>query len=47
MHDMPVVRNDEADSEVLDGERSVVWEQARSKLFSAIAFMEYCVEEDS
>lgn len=42
MHDLPAVRGEEVDAEVLDGPRSLVWEQARHKLFSAMAVMEWC-----
>lgn len=42
MHDLPAVRGEDVDNEVLDGPRSLVWEQARYKLFSAMAVMEWC-----
>jgi ornithine carbamoyltransferase len=42
MHDLPAVRGEEVDSEVLDGPRSLAWTQAENKLFSAMAVMEWC-----
>jgi ornithine carbamoyltransferase len=43
MHDLPAVRGDEVDKEVLDGPRSIVFRQARYKLFSAMAVLEWCI----
>ena len=40
MHDLPAVRGDEVDSEVLDGPQSIAFRQAKYKLFSAIAILE-------
>jgi ornithine carbamoyltransferase len=42
MHDLPAVRNEDVDDEVLDGERSLAWVQAQHKMFSAMAVMEWC-----
>ena len=44
MHDLPAVRGDECASSVLDGPRSIVWAQARQKLYSAMAVLEWCME---
>lgn len=40
MHDLPAHRGDEVTGAVLDGPRSLAWEQARMKLYSAIAVLE-------
>lgn len=41
MHDLPAHRGDEVTGEVLDGPRSVAWDQARMKLCSAMAVLEW------
>jgi ornithine carbamoyltransferase len=50
MHDLPAVRGEDVDDEVLDGPRSLAWVQAQHKMFSAMAVMEWCgagvVEEE-
>ncbi len=43
MHDLPAVRGEDCDSEVLDGGQSIAFEQARQKLFTAMAILEWCV----
>jgi ornithine carbamoyltransferase len=40
MHDLPAHRGDEVASEVLDGPRSLAWEQAGMKLYGAMAVLE-------
>lgn len=40
MHDLPAHRGDEVTGEVLDGPRSLAWEQARMKLYGAMAVLE-------
>lgn len=40
MHDLPAHRGDEVSGEVLDGPRSLAWDQARMKLYGAIAVLE-------
>ena len=42
MHDLPAVRGDDVTSEVLDGARSLAWRQARYKMWSAMAVLEWC-----
>lgn len=42
MHDLPAVRGEDVDDEVLDGPRSLAWVQAQYKMFSAMAVMEWC-----
>ncbi|MBB4634037.1 ornithine carbamoyltransferase [Longimicrobium terrae] len=42
MHDLPAVRNEDVDDEVLDGERSLAWVQAQYKMWSAMSVMEWC-----
>jgi ornithine carbamoyltransferase len=42
MHDLPAVRNEDVDDEVLDGPRSLAWVQAQHKMFSAMSVMEWC-----
>jgi ornithine carbamoyltransferase len=50
MHDLPAVRGEDVDDEVLDGPQSLAWIQAQHKMFSAISVMEWCaagvVEDD-
>jgi len=46
LHDLPAVRGEEAAVEVLNGPQSLVWRQARHKLFSAMAIMEWCLSGD-
>ncbi len=41
MHDLPAHRGDEVGGSVLDGDRSIVWEQARMKYGSAVAILEW------
>ncbi len=43
MHDLPAVRDAEVDADVLDGPKSIVLRQARYKLFSAMAVLEWCI----
>ncbi|MEV6596763.1 ornithine carbamoyltransferase [Actinoplanes sp. NPDC051346] len=43
MHDLPAHRGEEVDAEVLDGERSIAFVQARHKLHSAMAVLEWAV----
>lgn len=43
MHDLPAVRGEEVDAEVLDGPQSVAFRQAHYKLFSAMAVLEWCI----
>lgn len=41
MHDLPAHRGEEVSGEVLDGPRSIAWAQARMKLSSAMAALEW------
>jgi ornithine carbamoyltransferase/carbamoyltransferase len=43
MHDLPAHRGDEVSGSVLDGNRSIVWNQAAMKLTSAMAILEWCM----
>jgi ornithine carbamoyltransferase len=43
LHDLPAVRGEDVDSDVLDGPQSLVWRQARHKMFSAMAVLEWCL----
>ena len=42
MHDLPAVRGDDVVDEVLDGPQSIAFRQARHKLTSAMAVLEWC-----
>ncbi|HEX8243600.1 MAG TPA: hypothetical protein VF541_08895 [Longimicrobium sp.] len=42
MHDLPAMRGEDVDDEVLDGARSLAWVQAQHKMFSAMSVMEWC-----
>ncbi len=43
MHDLPAHRGDEVDAEVIDGPQSIVFQQAKNKLYSAMAALEWCM----
>jgi ornithine carbamoyltransferase len=43
MHDLPAVRGGDVRDEVLDGPQSIAFRQARHKLFSAMAVLEWCL----
>lgn len=43
MHDLPAHRDDEVTAAVLDGPRSVIYQQAANKLYSAMAALEWCL----
>lgn len=45
LHDLPAVRGEDVESEVLDGAQSRAWRQARHKMFSAMAVMEWCIAD--
>jgi ornithine carbamoyltransferase len=43
MHDLPAVRGEEVSAEVLDGPRSVAFDQAEHKMYGAMAILEWCL----
>lgn len=43
LHDLPAMRGEDVDDEVLDGVQSLVWRQARYKQFGAMAVLEWCI----
>jgi len=45
MHDLPAVRGEDVENEVLDGPGSLAWRQAEHKLFGAMAVLEWCLED--
>lgn len=45
MHDLPAHRGDEVTAEVIDGARSIVFQQAANKLYSAMAALEWCLTD--
>jgi ornithine carbamoyltransferase len=45
MHDLPAVREEDVATEVLDGPQSIAFEQAKNKLFGAMAILEWCLLE--
>lgn len=42
MHDLPAHRGEEVEASVIDGRRSIVFEQAKNKYNSAMAILEWC-----
>jgi ornithine carbamoyltransferase len=42
LHDLPAVRGEDVDSDVLDGPQSLAWVQAQHKMFSAMSLLEWC-----
>ena len=44
MHDLPAHRGEEVDTSVIDGDDSIVFQQAENKLHSAKAVLEWCLE---
>lgn len=44
MHDLPAHRGEEVEGEVIDGDRSIVFEQAENKSHSAKAVLEWCMQ---
>jgi ornithine carbamoyltransferase len=45
LHDLPAVRGEDVDDEVLDGPQSLAWRQARYKQYSGMAVLEWCLSE--
>jgi len=43
MHDLPAHRGEEVTAEVLDGARSIAFDQANNKLYSAMAALKWCI----
>jgi ornithine carbamoyltransferase len=43
LHDLPAVRGDDVQDEVLDGPQSLAWRQAKHKMWSAMAVLEWCL----
>jgi ornithine carbamoyltransferase len=46
LHDLPAMRGVEVDDDVLDGEQSLAFRQARHKMTSAMAILEWCLPGD-
>ncbi|HKP85130.1 MAG TPA: ornithine carbamoyltransferase [Blastocatellia bacterium] len=43
LHDLPAVWGEDVTAEVLNGPQSLAWRQARHKMFSAMAILEWCL----
>lgn len=43
LHDLPAVRGEDVADEVLNGRQSAAWRQARYKMFTAMAILEWCI----
>ncbi len=43
MHDLPAVRGEDCDTATIDGERSIAFEQASQKLYTAMAVLDWCI----
>ena len=44
MHDLPAHRGDEVEASVIDGMKSIIFDQAENKAYSAKAVLEWCLE---
>ncbi len=47
MHDLPAHRGEEVEADVLDGPASIAFVQAKNKMYSAMAAMEWCLSSSS
>lgn len=45
LHDLPAMRGEDVADEVLDGPQSLAWRQARHKMWSAMAVLEWCLSD--
>lgn len=45
MHDLPAVRGEDVESDVLEGPQSIAFEQAQFKMYSAMAILEWCLRD--
>jgi ornithine carbamoyltransferase len=43
MHDLPAVRGEDIDADVLDGPQSIAFTQAQNKLYGAMAVLDWCL----
>ena len=43
MHDLPAVRGEDCDTATIDGTRSIAFEQAEQKLYTAMAILDWCI----
>jgi ornithine carbamoyltransferase len=44
MHDLPAIRGEDVDSDVLDGPQSIAWRQAEYKMLSAMALLKWLID---
>jgi ornithine carbamoyltransferase len=47
LHDLPAVRGEDVHEKVLNGAQSLAWRQARYKMFSAMAILEWCMNSSA
>ena len=45
LHCLPAHRGEEVESDVIDGPRSKVWQQAHNRLYTSKALIEFLLEE--
>jgi ornithine carbamoyltransferase len=45
LHCLPAHRGEEVDSDVIDGPRSKVWQQAHNRLYTSKALIEFLLQE--
>ena len=43
MHCLPAIRNEEVTDSVLDGKKSIVWQQAKNRMLVQQSILNYCI----
>ena len=45
MHCLPAHRNNEVSSSVIDGKQSIIWQQARNRMYVQQSILKYCIDK--